>query len=423
MLVACILVLPTGGGKILTAVRFLCTEALSDGYKVLWLAHTHHLLEQAFESLELEVKLIQNKQQLSVRVVSGTKGHFTPAYINQSAENQERNAFIAKTYADNQARYGKTIIFADRWFQCEQLRGFLEEQKKGIRVGTIYSHIDADPGSADARNKRNRDENAKVLDAFRNDQLDVLINVRMLTEGTDVPKLNTVFLTRQTRSEILLTQMVGRALRGPKFGGTDKAYIVSFIDNWQNSILWAISELVVTPIIESDPLPVDIERVAIQLISIDLVRQLVRQMDSGVNINSAPFLTFMPIGRYRVELETPIDESRNTVVQRLVMVFENEKDSYKRLIEYLKTIKLDEFVEANVFFNNQQQRMQEWQRQFFDNVEKHIGSDLLANLFHITQHIAQNDGEAPNWFGFEQRNEHNRPESIIINAPVEEHKN
>lgn len=37
-----ILVLLTGGGKTFTAVRFLCTEPLSNGYKVLWLAHTHH---------------------------------------------------------------------------------------------------------------------------------------------------------------------------------------------------------------------------------------------------------------------------------------------------------------------------------------------------------------------------------------------
>ena len=43
-----ILVLPTGGGKTFTAIRFVCRTALSDGYKVLWLAHTHHLLEQAY---------------------------------------------------------------------------------------------------------------------------------------------------------------------------------------------------------------------------------------------------------------------------------------------------------------------------------------------------------------------------------------
>src|ERR1044071_5684949 len=41
------LVLPTGGGKTFTALRFLCAGPLSQGYKVLWLAHTHHLLEQA----------------------------------------------------------------------------------------------------------------------------------------------------------------------------------------------------------------------------------------------------------------------------------------------------------------------------------------------------------------------------------------
>jgi ATP-dependent helicase IRC3 len=46
-----ILVLPTGGGKTFAGIRFLCRTALSDGYKVLWLAHTHHLLEQAFQSL------------------------------------------------------------------------------------------------------------------------------------------------------------------------------------------------------------------------------------------------------------------------------------------------------------------------------------------------------------------------------------
>ena len=61
----------------------------------------------------------------------------------------------------------------------------------------------------------------------------------MLTEGTDVPEAQTVFLTRQTTSRILLTQMVGRALRGPRFGGTPDAYIVSFIDDWKQRIHWA----------------------------------------------------------------------------------------------------------------------------------------------------------------------------------------
>ena len=72
-----ILVLPTGGGKTFTAIRFLCLTALSDGYKVLWLAHTHHLLEQAYSSFAEHVgKIAEPRSKLKVRVVSGTIGHF-----------------------------------------------------------------------------------------------------------------------------------------------------------------------------------------------------------------------------------------------------------------------------------------------------------------------------------------------------------
>ncbi len=550
-----ILVLPTGGGKTFTASRFLCTAPLPNGYKVLWLAHTHHLLEQAFYSFESEVKLIHqrnnNKQQLNMRVVSGTKGHFhpshikptddvvistlqtvtrahqnalaqlnaflkeagdklfvvfdeahhspapsyyrlisklrenhtgmyllgltaTPTYIDKKksgrlkqlftqgicyqvspkelmaakilaqpifeesqttfipefdeskykqwvrdyqdlpeeiitklADNRDRNTFIAKTYAENKEHYGKTIIFADRWFQCEQLREFLKQQNKSIRVGTVYSHVDAAPGSADARNKQDKDENAKVIEAFRNDRLDVLINVRMLTEGTDVPNVNTVFLTRKTTSKILLTQMVGRALRGSEFGGTDQAYIVSFVDNWQHSINWAeYDPLEETP--TADDVTKVISRLPMQLISIDLVRRLVRQMDSGVNINPASFLTFMPIGWYRVEFETLIEGNENTeIAQRLVMVFENEKESYERFIKHLKTVNLQEFTEAIIQFESHHQRIEDWQQEFFSDVEEHIGGDLLAHLFHIALHMAQNEKEPPDWFNFEQRDAHN----------------
>ena len=122
--------------------------------------------------------------------------------------------------------------------------------KKGIRADAIYSHIDADPGSAEARNKRTQDDNKRILNQFKtgkdehgNDSpLDVLINVRMLTEGADVPSVQTVFITRQTTSSILLTQMIGRALRGEKAGGSSEANIVLFFDDWKQHLIdtWAI---------------------------------------------------------------------------------------------------------------------------------------------------------------------------------------
>jgi superfamily II DNA or RNA helicase len=67
----------------------------------------------------------------------------------------------------------------------------------------------------------------------------VLINIKILTEGTDIPDAQTVFITRETKSDILLTQTIGRALRDPRMGGTEKAYIVAFIESWQYEIKWA----------------------------------------------------------------------------------------------------------------------------------------------------------------------------------------
>jgi ATP-dependent helicase IRC3 len=75
-----ILVLPTGGGKTFTAVRFLCFGPLSEGKKVLWLAHTHHLLEQAFEAFGSATlgAIREPRRTLRLRVVSGTPGHYRP---------------------------------------------------------------------------------------------------------------------------------------------------------------------------------------------------------------------------------------------------------------------------------------------------------------------------------------------------------
>jgi superfamily II DNA or RNA helicase len=131
-------------------------------------------------------------------------------------ENYKRNAFIAETYASNKEQYGKTIICADEGFQGQQLREFLEN--RGIRAGVVYSGAKSSEGDK----VRKRDENARILEAFRRKDFDVLINIKMLTEGTDIPDVQTVFITRETKSDILLTQMIGRVLRGPRMGAQKK---------------------------------------------------------------------------------------------------------------------------------------------------------------------------------------------------------
>jgi hypothetical protein len=147
---------------------------------------------------------------------------------------------------------------------------------------------------------------------------DVLINVKMLTEGTDVPSVKSVFLTRQTTSSILLTQMIGRALRGPMFGGTEDAHIVSFIDNWKQVIAFADYESL--PVGQADDATPEYgKRPPLQLISIELVRRLARQMYKGGGVAS-PFLTLLPVGWYRIEYQAYSGEGDDAIWQRHLVI-------------------------------------------------------------------------------------------------------
>ena len=352
-----VLAIPTGGGKTFVASKFLSLGPLSNGYKILWLAHTHHLLEQAFDTLCDEISHNPpSRDKLSLRVVSGTKNHYkmrdidqkddvifstlqtitrsykkenkhpniekffestegklfvvfdeahhAPAYtyrklilslrerfpkmhilgmtatptrtdikkgisktekekieriinvqdgrlkelfpqgnlykismhklialnilakpifeppkytnyeveltdndlnklknnnkvpehiITRLAADAPRCEFIADTYAQNRDRYEKTIIFADRREQCVQLCDYLE--KKDVKAGYMFSQGKEEGGTF----QRSDEENKKALENFKNGNIDVIVNIRMLTEGTDVPKAKTVFLTRQTQ--------------------------------------------------------------------------------------------------------------------------------------------------------------------------------------------------------------------------------
>lgn len=58
----------------------------------------------------------------------------------------------------------------------------------------------------------------------------VLVNFGVLTTGFDAPKINSVVIARPTQSLVLYSQMVGRAMRGPRAGGTEKCEVVTIVD-------------------------------------------------------------------------------------------------------------------------------------------------------------------------------------------------
>lgn len=66
---------------------------------------------------------------------------------------------------------------------------------------------------------------------FKEGRLKVLCNVEILTTGFDAPRVTHVVVARPTVSRVLYEQIVGRGLRGPKFGGTAECAIIDCVDS------------------------------------------------------------------------------------------------------------------------------------------------------------------------------------------------
>ena len=71
-----------------------------------------------------------------------------------------------------------------------------------------------------------------AIRAFKSDRERpmVLVNFGVLTTGFDAPKATAAVVARPTKSLVLYSQMVGRAIRGPRAGGTETCEIVTVVD-------------------------------------------------------------------------------------------------------------------------------------------------------------------------------------------------
>lgn len=69
-----------------------------------------------------------------------------------------------------------------------------------------------------------------TIDDFRAGKIRVLCNCQVLTTGFDAPRVTHVVIGRPTTSQVLFEQMIGRGLRGPRFGGTDRCEIIVCVD-------------------------------------------------------------------------------------------------------------------------------------------------------------------------------------------------
>lgn len=250
---------------------------------------------------------------------------------------RSRNRLIVSTYLQNRDKYGKTILFAVNINHALTLQQLFSEA--GVRSDYVISALkDGDSGRT-----RTQAENDAVIDRFRDGDLEVIINVNILTEGVDLPKTQSVFLTRPTSSSIMMTQMVGRALRGTKAGGTAECYIVTFVDGWDERVAWVNpSSLYSGEIGVEEEDPKERERAEIQTISISMIREFAQILDSTVDsmyIEAIPFVERIPLGMYMFSYtEQGDDEHEGSDVSCQVMVYSSTKEAYEGFVDGLPVL-------------------------------------------------------------------------------------
>lgn len=275
---------------------------------------------------------IQFTEHLGVQALKSIENLDTlPENIaNDIADNKERNRIIVEEYLHNYEKYGQTIVFALNKVHAIALNKLFNEKGKayGIRFEFIISEVQDMITGITISNA----DNERKIEAYRNGEIQVLINVNILTEGTDLPKTHTVFLTRPTVSTTLMTQMVGRALRGLKAGGTKEAYIVSFVDDWNDKIAWINPETLTEAEYHEKETLAETQKQQIRLIAISKIEEFARMADAAVDtsaLDSTPAIELIPLGMYMLS---------TLECNHQILVYNSTQNAYQSLIRDLPNL-------------------------------------------------------------------------------------
>ena len=310
------------------------------------------------------------------------------------AESTARNKLIVETYQANQEKYGQTILFAVSVEHAIQLTA--QFRKAGIAADYVVSSIkDMITGVT-----LSREENEKKINAYRVGDLQVLINVNILTEGVDLPKTQTVFLTRPTVSTILMTQMIGRTLRGTAAGGTANAYIVSFIDAWDEHIAWVNPESLFVGNNDFQENVYEQKQRDLRMIAISKIEEFARILDDSTDtslLEKVPFTQRIPVGMYAF---TYLEENGGIEHAYQVMVYNSTQKAYENMMDSLPDLFQSFHAEEEYLSEHQLMEMEKQCRDTFfcgEMVPPYESKDVI----HILKYYAQYES-VPKFYTFDE---------------------
>lgn len=152
----------------------------------------------------------------SLKGVGIQNGDFAISDLAEAVNTPERNHFISSKFVEY-ARDRKAIAFCCDVQHCKDLVEAFAA--RGIASSSVWGEMDP--------LKRK-----STLEAFKNNQIQILTSCGILTEGYDEPSVNSIVMARPTRSTALYIQCVGRGLR--LWPGKQNCLVLDFTDTSHN---------------------------------------------------------------------------------------------------------------------------------------------------------------------------------------------
>ncbi len=187
-----------------------------DGYRnpVDYLVKEGYLARATFRSLSSGIELRLTADEL----VSATESADFPDHIIKRLDvNVDRNIAIVRAIEALCERHRRIVVFGASVRHAHLLSALLASRGRDSAVITA----ETDPSLRDRIIRRFKGAATAPM---------VVCNFGVLTTGFDAPATSAAVIARPTKSLVLYSQMVGRAIRGPKAGGNAESEIVTVVD-------------------------------------------------------------------------------------------------------------------------------------------------------------------------------------------------
>jgi superfamily II DNA or RNA helicase len=137
--------------------------------------------------------------------------------LEKLARDDLRNLRIISEVESLAQKHSRVLVFAATVEHSQLLAAVLKA--RGLNARSITSQSSSSERLSAINQYKQKTEEVRIL-----------CNYGVLTTGFDAPQTSAAVIARPTKSLVLYSQMIGRAVRGPKAGGNLTAEIVTVID-------------------------------------------------------------------------------------------------------------------------------------------------------------------------------------------------